>query len=317
MLGDRVLNASTVKPATAKGYWKAVSTFLQWLRSQGVVTVLSAADLDLWLCRWLHVIFRQQSGAGKQQGVNTLYGILFLLPALDGKLPDSLQAVRGWRRLVPPKKRPPTTWPVCQLMSACMALRKGWRFGVGNLLAFDCLLRLGELCSLRRRDIVDGNSPKLGVELRGLAIRLPDTKTGSDKWVLVLDDSVCALMRLLLARPAPPGDLVFGFTPAEFRSAFADARDILALSPQYVPHCNRHGAATRLLLLGWPIADILSRGRWSQLKSAEYYVQSGRALLLTAHISPRVERLCRLLQPVLMAVFSLLLHHQRPRGGTR
>ena len=60
------------------------------------------------------------------------------------------------------------------------------RVAFAILLTFDCLLRGGELISLRRDDIAVPSDPRLGSSARSsYALYLRNTKTGQNMWVEV------------------------------------------------------------------------------------------------------------------------------------
>ena len=181
--------------------------------------------------------------------------------------------------------------------------------GLGVLLAFDCYLRVGELCNLTRQDVAGHDDPRLGSAYRGLtALRLGKTKTGNNQWVRVRSPVIRVLLnRLLSLLPSDRNTRVFPFSTATFRSHFKDACSAIGLSGNYVPHSLRHGGATHdSLLQDMSLEDILHHGRWASTKSARHYVQSGRALLLQTSVPPHVILLAQDLVPDVLAAMMAL-----------
>lgn len=156
---------------------------------------------------------------------------------------------------------PPLSWDLACLIAVKLVVNGLSRYGIGVLLAFDCLLRVGELTALYREDVADSSDIRVGHEYKGMTLRLRSTKTGPNQWVEVHDPTVITYVRQLVAQTRP-GDLLFPFSSDVFRRVFKRTCADLDLSSRYVPHSLRHGGATRLCLMGWRMEDILRRGRW-------------------------------------------------------
>lgn len=303
--GKSFLLQAAFAPSTRKKYLSAVDSFLSFSRECGEdPTEVSGFD-DL-LNDYIHHLY--MSEAGKSSAHDTVYGVLMLLPELKGRLHTSMLALRGWSRLHPVLSYPPLTWDLTVIIAVKMALRGYSRLALGTILAFDSFLRIGELMGIRREDVADGNDPRIGVELKGMAIRLRKTKTGPNQWVEVENAQVMQLLRGLLATTRS-GAHLFPGTTASYRRLFKTVCAELGLSNSYVPHSLRHGGATRKHLQGASIEDILHRGRWASTRTARRYVQSGRAVLLAMHVPPRVAREASILARDLTRTFTLTQEH--------
>ena len=176
-------------------------------------------------------------------------------------------------------------------------------FALGLLLAFDCFLRINELCALRKKDIAVTGDCRLSSKYQGMALALLDTKTGKNQWVTVLNPQVRDLMSQHLAKLSG-NDLVFGFSDDTFRAVFHAVCRNLGLSSTYVPHSLRHGGATKLFLDRWSVADIKKRGRWRSDKSADHYIQAGPALLLQMSVPKAYVLLAGILEKGLYQLLS-------------
>ena len=283
---DRFLIEAAFSPATLRRYKEAVSAFFSWCSVRNLRRV-SARELDQYLNEYFHYLFRL--GRSKGDAVCTYYGFFLFDPSLKGRLPLSGLALKGWDKLVPSRSHPPMTWELALVVAVRMACVGQFAAAVATLLAFDCLLRVGELTKIRRSDIADSGDARMGAEYKGIAIRLRRTKTGLNQFVEVKNPVVAYLLRYLLR--LHDRDLIFGFSSLTFRQVFKSTCVSLGFPDHYVPHSLRHGGATRLHLLGMPLEDILLRGRWSSSASARRYIQSGRALLLTTRVPMRVQAL--------------------------
>ena len=193
------------------------------------------------MCDFVHHVY--DTGGSKATATCALFGCIMITPSIKSDMPLTRRSLRGWTRKHPPKPYPPLTWDLTVLI-AVRILRQGHRrAAIGVLLAFDCYLRIGELVGLRHSDIADIDDARQGSGDREMVIGLRHTKTGPNKWVTVADPEVATLVRSLLRPSAADDELVFGLNAAKLRRLFKQACEDLGLSPLYVPHSLRHGAA--------------------------------------------------------------------------
>ena len=288
-------------PSTVRRYTAAVREFLEWIYDNNY-GVSSTAEADELLLEYLHDFYLE--GGSKAAANNTVYGVVMLVPALRHRLHSSRLALRGWHRLHPPQSYPPLTWELAVVIGVQMVRGGRLAMGIATVLGFHCYLRLGEICNLRASDVADSGDARVGVEYRGMALRLRTTKTGPNQWVEVTDVSVAALLRALLAGRRRE-DLVFDFSASFYRMTFKAVLSNLGLSSTYVPHSLRHGGATRDHLLGASLEQVLMRGRWASTKSARHYIQAGRAMLLATEVPPHIAELGSLFAANLETSFSL------------
>jgi integrase len=150
-----------------------------------------------------------------------------------------------WSKARPPVQYPPLQWDWAVSIAVQMARAGFYRFAVGTLLTFDCLLRCGELLSLRRADVADAGDSRLGAEYRVMIVAIRQAKTERNQSVTVLDEDVKALLRPLL-RSTSDSDILFPGGARLFRSMFKAVCLSLGLSSGFVPHSLRHGGVTHL-----------------------------------------------------------------------
>jgi integrase len=304
-----VLLDAAYAPATLKKYNTAVNLFLSSclaLREDPS----SASDFDQVLHAFITDLY--VSGGHKSTASDLLYGLLRLLPELKGRLPLSTLALKGWTRLNPATSYPPLTWDLCCLVSFRLAANRLWSLAVGTLLAFDCLLRVSELVGLRVSDIADSGDPRVGTRFSGMALRLRQTKTGPNQWVIVRSPAVVTLVRTLLQdRGASQSAMLFPVSSDVFRRRFKKACAQLGLSDAYVPHSLRHGGATALFISGEGIEDIMLRGRWASNKSARRYIQAGPSLLLQQNVPSAAAALASDITPHIRQLLSLMHAHSQ------
>lgn len=285
-LSSRSLLKTAHAPATVKKYDQAVKKFLTWCQHQDMVFA-DFEELDEFLTDYLQILFETNDGKGKGQAAETIFGIVRLLPRCKPHLLMSQMALRSWLKQCPSQSYPPLTWDLTAIIAVQMVRHGRFRLAVATLLAFDCLLRVGELVALTKDDIVDAASGRTSSVYQGVVLRLKRTKTGLNKSVELDRPAVIELLRIVLHFTKPGGRL-FPVSADVFRRFFKRTCMELGLSSKYVPHSLRHGGATHLYLMKKPMQDIMQRGRWAASKSASRYIQTGPALLATVDIPPAI-----------------------------
>lgn len=264
--------------STTKKYHAAVQDFYGWCKTTNE-NPIDVVALDECLADYFHVMYEEKEGKGKQKARDTLYGIEMYLPRVKGQLLIAGRVVNRWAKLHSAESYPPLTWDLAALVAVHISNSGHFRFGVATVLAFDCLLRVGELTNLRREDVAFPQDRRMGTEYKITTLSIRVAKTGRNQSVTVVDAQVVALLRHVVAA-TKPGALLFPGGSSRFRDVFKRACAELGLSSKYVPHSLRHGGATRLYLQGMRLEDIMVRGRWASSKSARTYIQSSRAVLM-------------------------------------
>lgn len=290
-LACRSLQDLAIKPSTRRRYADDVISFVSWAQQRGIVLDV-ASDVDSALAEYFNYKYVVGGGVGKGAASNCFNGILYFVPELQNQrvaLPAAAQALRGWRKAKPVQSYPPITWEVAVSIAVQMARHGEVGMAVGVLLAWDAMLRLGELVALRTSDVMlSGESDRrVPAEYRGAGLRIRLAKTGREQWAPLHNGQMADMLRWYLAT-RPAADRLFSFSAEQFRAKFKLVCAEFALPPEFVPHSCRHGGATCLFLMGWPLDTIMIDGRWAERKSARRYIQAGRALLLALDIPDNV-----------------------------
>jgi integrase len=220
-------------------------------------------------------------------------------PDVADRLPIARQCLRGWERvraragLV--RSHPPLTWEMT-LLIACTLARSGHRAaGVATLLAFDCYLRVGELCRLRVCDMVMPDDARMGSSFTGMIVTLPRAKTGLNQAVKVQRQAVAAVLCDYMQFIYQTGCVdwrgcLFGLTGPRYRELLCAACTALGLPPRYTPHSLRHGGASHDYLLHGDVYRIMLHGRWASEKSVKRYIQTSAARLAAQEVPGHLHR---------------------------
>lgn len=289
--------------ATATAYTRAVAAFRGWLLANcpsfATHGTIGAAALDGWLAAYL--LYLHEAECGKGFANCTVYGLKAFYPQLGGRLPVALRCLKGFNKLRPSTQHPPISHELAIIVACWLAVKRGLTFGVAALLAFDCFLRVGELCAIKLDHIALPGDSRISTLRSTVTIRLPRTKTGVNQSVELFDPDVAVLVRLVAARRREAGcRRLFPFKDEEFRSALAEACATLGLHP-FTPHSFRHGGASHFhFILKWRAEDVMARGRWLSIESFRRYLQSSHASALSTTVPPAVQRAAALVDGLLL-----------------
>jgi len=295
---------------TVADYKRDVRKFIDWCRATNVAfsTIITADHLDDLITDYLHYRYELMDGGGRQGGENLVNGIHMLLPRLKGKLLTARRVLLNWKRVVPPDSYLPLTWELAVAIAVQMSHRGYYRYAVGLLLSFHCLLRVSEMSAINTTHIVDHADDRFPADYRKMMVTIPFAKGGRYQSVSVDDPAIIRLIRILVNRTAA-GKPLFPGGVHSYRRVFNSVRDELALSSKYGTHSLRHGGATLLFLRGVSIENILIRGRWKSNSSARTYIQQSPAVLAAVTAPAAIVRAARVLAKDVVLSLSLAQSH--------
>ena len=312
------LQELALAPASMNAYATSLRNFLLHSRlSFQQFLTLPARRLDRALAVFIQ--FSYDSSTPYAYASHALHAVAFFRPESKPALFVSRQCLRGWERIKRTVSHPPLTWELTVLIAVSMA-RSGYHGpAVAVLVAFDCYLRVGELTSIRARDVVMPNDARLGAVHTGMAVCLSKTKTGLNQSVALQNPAVAAVLQRWAARCQDP-TFIFPFSPQYFGRVLRSTCVALGLDDRYVPHSLRHGGATADFLKTGSVEHVTFRGRWKSLESVRTYVQTARALLAAQRVPPSLNTLGAQLSESLVAVMLHALQETeeiRPRRRVR
>lgn len=277
---NSVLIDASVTGRTRNNYDRHVIEFFAFLQSHNW-TVSNVADMDAGLVHYC--TYKFNLAYAPAAGTNAYSGIIRLYPQWKLLLPFTKMALKGWARLMPPKSRPPISWP----LAVAVAIRAvAWGYpnvGIAVILGFHCYLRIGEMLNIRVNDVADVGDARASFGNARMFIRLAQTKTGPNQDAVIYNPVVAHLIRFWIScRRKDPKQFLFGCTEREFRTVFRNCCASWQLPSDIVPHSLRHGGATYAHVVdGIDAATIKLRGRWKSDKSFMTYIQSMRSALVT------------------------------------
>lgn len=305
----KFLLLSRVKKETQVTYDRGVKLFMAFLRRRGVrksVFSLKPHSVDDYLTMFLHAVYIFKKGRCRHLGSAALHGIMLHRPELKErhKLAKARAALKGWEKLRPSVKHPPL--PRFLLVVLAFFLRKNGFpvIAIAFLVAWEGLLRIGELCRIRVKDVAFTSDLRIGGKKPAVLV-IKKAKTGKNQVVSIRSKEIAVLLSQVVAGKKKK-QLAFGVSPRVMRKMLKRAfSSIQVRKRRWTFHSIRHGAATAALMEGMPLEEVLRRGRWKAAASARHYIQEGEALLLAADIDNAVLALGRDVDKDLVEHFSL------------
>lgn len=298
MTSLHTLRDAAVSSTTSLKYKSAVAKFIHHSSQQ--LSSIEADDydsLDHILSQYFELLYARNGSYSEASC--TLYGLCLFIPSLTDRrmLCDAKLRLKGWRRLAPSTSYPPMTFEVVAAICANMISKGQIEHAIATFLSFECYLRISEFSNLTINDILIPMSDSRSTRTHNVVVCLARTKTGRNQSVTVRNGPIADIVVKFVKykrdmHHASSTSQLFSFSTAAYRTAFRESCDDLHLSHiGYTPHSLRHGGATLDSQRGIPIADIKTRGRWRDTKSAERYIQTGVALLRLYDVPVPVYRL--------------------------
>ena len=252
-------------------------------------------DLDHAVGSWLEYIFFE--GLPKSLASDGLASLQYHLPASAGRLRFSWKMVKAWQRLEPPQRVIPLSPLITQAFAGACISEGFVRVGAAMLLAFDAMLRPGELYQVRIQDITFYQHQSV--------IALRDTKTGKRKGsseMAMCGSAVANFWLRQAVRSVPHTNLLLDVSPVVFRRMFHNLVDHFQLSGMFAIYSFRRGGATWDFLSHKSMELTLLHGRWSSTSTARIYLQDTVATVSLLQLTPLQRAHARLAASHLHAV---------------
>ena len=268
------LKSLTVQPKTKERYQLALNSFFKYLRHEQLQLPTRRDGLDEIVSDYLEYLWAE--GEGRAAANNLMAGLQDYDPKLKGHLPGSWRLLKTWTTQEVPQRAPPLTYPILKAMVGWSIFNHEYSFGLSLLVAFHGLLRTGELLALQAHQVhmTSVRQPavlSLGLTKSGKRVGAAEsiTLTDSDvlKWLWEWKLH-CKEHEFLTAKPHI------------WRQMFSRCTQELKIQEwSFRPYSLRRGGATSLFVKTGNLDRVILAGRWTALKTARIYLNSGLAML--------------------------------------
>jgi hypothetical protein len=311
--GMTMLEAASVGPRAREQYNKRWEE-LQTLARQKGVSFSNAKSVDIMLVDLFTQKFSE--GEGPHYGDYMMAALMDRRPEFsrlgDLKAPRAWRALKGWRKLCPPRSRlafPLAVW--CGL-SWRMVVHGQAAMALFNLLQVSTYHRPGSLLKLRRMGLV---KPTAGITstwsmVTSLNEAEDTSKVGSKDDSILLDSQWLQFAHPLLAglSKGKPMDYVWEFSYPEYLKIFNMCAKELKLP--VVPYQARHsGPSIDRANKVRDLEEVQTRGGWLTRKSVMRYEKAGRLAASWHKLGPSVQSTCKSAERY---IDSIMLGHAYP-----
>ena len=280
------LKSLTVQPLTKQRYKEGLDRFFQYLATEHLSLPRQRDLMDPLVSDYLEFLWSE--GEGRATASNFLAALQDFDPKLRHCLPASWRLMKTWTTHEVPNRAPPLTASVLTAMVGWCFFNEKVSFGLSLLVGFHGLLRTGELLILQSHHIhmVSPTDPAV----LSLGLTKSGKRQGAAESVTLHD---VQLLKLLWHWKRQVGAHAFlTEKPHVWRQTFNECLVSLGLHDWgFRPYSLRRGGATSFFLKSGSLDRVLLLGRWTAVKTAKIYLNSGLAMLAdlnipTARLSP-------------------------------
>ena len=268
------LRSLTVQPKTKARYQQGLDRFFQYLNSEGLQLPQKRDHMDHLVSDYLEYLW--SDGEGRAVASNFMAALQDFDPKLKGCLPGSWRLLKTWTTHEVPNRAPPLTESLLNAMVGWSFFHDKLTFGLSLLLGFHGLLRTGELLALQAHNFHITSPVEPAVISLGLT--KSGKRQGAAESVTLTDKNV---LKVLWAwKKTASAHAFLTDKPHRWRDTFNDCLEALKLQEwSFRPYSLRRGGATALFLKTHSLDSVLLAGRWTAVKTAKIYLNSGLAML--------------------------------------
>ena len=278
------LETNLVKKLTVERYNDSFNLFAEYLNQTKKAWPISLDEYDFVVSEYLEILW--DSGEPKSMAAYTLAALNYFIPPLKKHLQRSWKLKATWDKLELPCQAIPLDLDMLFAFVGYFIKHDENSVALACIIAFNGLLRTGELLQLRAADCIRS--------AEGFLLLLNQTKGGQrrliqDESVLISDSlTIWAVERLL--RHKRPGDFLVGLSPAAFRTKWnAMKANLDLLLYRFLPYSLRRGGATWFFHQTGSFSQTMARGRWQHLKTCKLYVADAQTTLASVTLPPATQ----------------------------
>ena len=273
------LKQLTVQPKTRERYSSGLQSFFQYLKREGLELPTKRDHMDSLVSDYLEHLWSE--GEGRATASTFLAALQDSQPKLKGCLPGAWRLMKAWSVNEVPQRAPPFSEAVLNAMIGWSIMHEHYSFALSLLVAFHGLLRTGELLGLQAWQIhVTG---AVSPAVISLGLTKSGKRQGAAESITISERSVLSFL-WLWKRSVGPYEFLTS-KPHQWRSLFSECLTSLKLNQLgFRPYSLRRGGATFLFTKCGSLDRVLLAGRWTAVKTAKIYLNSGLAMLTDLQI---------------------------------
>ena len=232
-----------------------------------------------------------ESGHPRYMLVYAITAVQDKFPHYRGFLSPAWQIDKKWQQAEPGECRPVISAPIMR-SALVIGLLWGWHFWVAvSMLGFLGMLHPAEFLALKRQDLVLPRDALLDRPILYVHLRNPKTARFARRQHAKIEDELVIAFLDAVYGDYPLDAPLFNGSASVYRRQWDAIMDRLQIPHSRktrgaTPAVLRGSGATHLYLATEDISLIAWRGRWTKLKTVEFYLQEVAAQLMLHQLDP-------------------------------
>ena len=261
------------------------------------------------------------------------YQLVYAITAMQHSFPEFRRSLTGawqvdlkWQFAEPGQCRAVLSAPILRAVLTVALLWNWYAFAGIVALGFGGMLHPAEFLALTRKDLVFPEDALFQQKSMYVFVKNPKTARFARRQHARIDDESLIFLARCIFGPLPLDVRLFGASPAVFRRQWNCLFDHLGIPRRQAargatPGVLRGSGATHEYLQTSDIAQIQWKGRWSRLRTLEYYIQEVAAQLFMFELPVETRHRITMLESQLSVVlehlfsFELKLFAQQYSGN--
>ena len=275
-----------------KEYNRDLNYFVDWLKKKGKRPKLDPEEIDKDFTLFAIECFDDPTGHNKATVTRAKCALEHYLPECKGRLTLSDMSLQGWRKQVPVEHHEVCPEEMAYLIAFRLSRNGHLELAIGVLLSVDCYLRLGDLCSLKLKDVIVLDK-EAAFEA---AVVLEKTKTGRKQSALVRPAFLGTLLEQLISSRTQikEDDYLMPVRRTTIAKYIKETKDELGFEMNITSHSFRYGGATADTINNRLTPDgVLERGRWTSKRTMQGYVKPAEYYRNLSTLSTRQREIAR------------------------
>lgn len=274
-------------PATSKRMDDCLRSFKLWVEEQmpGEFGAVSQTAQCMGLALRGYGCFLYEHGYPRYLLTYAITGVQDAYPHFRGSLQAAWQVDKKWQALEPGECRPVISGPIMRAMIA-VAILWDWHFWAAvSIIGYLGMLHPAEFLSLKRRDLVLPRDALISDPILYVHVRNPKTARFARRQHCKLEDPLVVRYLDSLYGDCDLETSLYPGTSSTYRRQWDAVLGRLGIpharaSKGATPGVLRGSGATHLYLATEDVQLVQWRGRWSKLKTVQFYLQEVAAQVL-------------------------------------
>ena len=300
---------------TSQRMQKCLAAFQEWVRLELKIdfSILMREHTTCSLALRGYGMHLFKSGYPRYMYVYALTAVQDVYPQHRPFLGGAWQVDKKWQIAEPGQCRPVLSLPIFRAAVSVALLWKWKRWAAITMIAFAGMLHPAEFIGLERCDLMLPRDTFFSTDVLYIHLKNPKTyRFARQQHVKISDPEIISFVDALFGK-FPLKMKLFGGSISMYRNQWNAIMNVLGVPCKQVergvtPGTLRGSGATCLYLQTENIPLICWRGRWSRVKTLEFYLQEVAAQVMHHSLKPGAKAVIEVLNNACLGIFTSVLH---------